>query len=323
MNVSEIKKVTVAGCGTQGSQVASQVAYKGFDVTVWLRNADSIVKAKPRLASIKEQYLAALEEMKKDKSACFKGLSDKEELTDEELDEMIRLTDERLSGIKFETDLEKAFGDADVVIECIPEIPSQKKAFYVSAAPHFAERTLVLTDTSHLLPSSFAEDTGRPEKFTTLHFPNQMWKFNMAEIMRQEKTDPTYFGLAAEFAKALGMIPIILQKEWPGYILNSLCAPWYMAALTLCANGVADPATVDMTWQLSTGADPSQTPFRKLDKIGLGFVYNYARMDPDSQKEGTNAYKVLSFLTPYMEAGKTGVAAGEGFYKYKNYDQVE
>ena len=150
-----------------------------------------------------------------------------------------------------------------------------------------------------------------------------MWKYNMAEVMRTAKTDPDYFQLAADFARAIGMVPIILQKEWPGYILNSLCEPWYMAALTVCANGVADPKTIDLVWQMSTGADPSQTPFRKLDKMGLGFVYNYARMDPDSEKEGTNAYKVISLLKPYMDSGKTGVAAGEGFYKYLENGSVE
>ena len=32
------KKVVVVGGGVLGSQIAYQVAYKGFDVTVWLRS---------------------------------------------------------------------------------------------------------------------------------------------------------------------------------------------------------------------------------------------------------------------------------------------
>ena len=31
------KKVVVVGGGVLGSQIAYQVAYKGFDVTVWMR----------------------------------------------------------------------------------------------------------------------------------------------------------------------------------------------------------------------------------------------------------------------------------------------
>ncbi|MDY6317331.1 MAG: 3-hydroxyacyl-CoA dehydrogenase NAD-binding domain-containing protein, partial [Oribacterium sp.] len=50
MDIEKIKNVTVAGCGTQGSQIASQIAYKGFHVTVWVRSEASIGRAKPRLA---------------------------------------------------------------------------------------------------------------------------------------------------------------------------------------------------------------------------------------------------------------------------------
>ena len=110
--------------------------------------------------------------------------------------------------------------------------------------------------------------------------------------------------LAEEFAKGIGMIPLKLNKEWPGYILNSLLIPWFKAACTLCANGVADPETVDMTWQLATGSDPGQTPFRKLDKIGLGLAYHIFGMDPkeageiyvDGQKYDAGDLGVPSFM---------------------------
>ena len=38
MDIKDVKKVTIAGCGTEGSQIASMVAYKGFETTVWLRS---------------------------------------------------------------------------------------------------------------------------------------------------------------------------------------------------------------------------------------------------------------------------------------------
>ena len=45
MELADIKNVTVAGGGTQGSQIASQIASKGFHVTVWLRSEGSIDRA--------------------------------------------------------------------------------------------------------------------------------------------------------------------------------------------------------------------------------------------------------------------------------------
>ena len=40
------KKVTLAGGGVLGSQIAYQTAYKGFDVTIWLRSPESVERAK-------------------------------------------------------------------------------------------------------------------------------------------------------------------------------------------------------------------------------------------------------------------------------------
>ena len=50
------KKVVVVGGGVLGSQIAYQVAYKGFDVTVWLRSEGSIERAKPKFARWHETF---------------------------------------------------------------------------------------------------------------------------------------------------------------------------------------------------------------------------------------------------------------------------
>lgn len=71
---------------------------------------------------------------------------------------------------------EEAFKDADIVIESIAEIPAEKIQFYQEMAKHLPEYTVVTTNSSTLLPSTFAEYTGRPEKYLGLHFANAIWK---------------------------------------------------------------------------------------------------------------------------------------------------
>ena len=58
------KNVTVAGSGVLGSQIAYQTAFKGFNVTIWLRSEGSIERAKPKLERLKNIYLETLEAMK-------------------------------------------------------------------------------------------------------------------------------------------------------------------------------------------------------------------------------------------------------------------
>lgn len=53
-----------------------------------------------------------------------------------------------------------------------------------------------VTNSSTLLPSTFAKYTGRPEKYLSLHFANSIWKNNMTEVMAQGQTDGTAGALA-------------------------------------------------------------------------------------------------------------------------------
>lgn len=321
MKIEDIKNVTVAGGGTQGSQIASQIAYKGFAVTVWVRSEASIERARARFATIKKQYLSTLEAMKADASAYCRGLADTPDLSAEQIDALVAQAEERLSAIKFETDWDAAFGNADLVVECINENPQEKTEFYTKLSGHLPERTVILTDSSTMLPSMFAEATGRPDRYMSLHFGNQIWRNNMTELMRHDGTDPEVFELAAQFAEAIGMVPLKLNREQPGYILNSLLIPWFKAATSLVATGICDAETVDKCWELATGADPGQTPFRKLDKIGLVLARNILSMDPAVKDPASGLAKSVAMLNGYIDEGKTGIAAGEGFYKYESYDK--
>lgn len=317
MRIEDVRRVTVAGGGTQGSQIASQIAYKGYDVTVWVRSEESVGRACPRFDRVRGQYLDALEGMRTGSAEAYcRGLSDKQDLSDAEIDELKALAEERLGAIRFVVDYDEAFGDADVVVECINENPAEKTAFYTELAKHLPERTVLLTDSSTMLPSMFADATGRPDRFMSFHFANQIWRNNITELMRQDRTSDETFELAKQFAAAIGMIGLPLNKEQPGYILNTLLIPWLKAAVGLVANGVADVETVDKTWVLATGADPMQGPFRKLDRIGLPLAWKIMSMDPAASDPDSTIAKSVALLKEYIDAGKTGTAAGEGFYKY-------
>ncbi|MGI6230575.1 MAG: 3-hydroxyacyl-CoA dehydrogenase [Tractidigestivibacter sp.] len=321
MQLSDIKHVTVCGGGTQGSQIATQVAYKGYPVTVWLRSDASIERAKPRFATMKQQYLSAVQDLKKGKEYYYGGLTDADHLTDEQIDELYAQTEKRLDSIKLTTDFAEAFGNADVVHETIAEDPKQKEDLYTKIAKYLPEHALILTNSSTLMPSQMVSYVDRPDKFLAMHFANQYWIHNLAEVMPQPQTDPANVELVCEYSKSIGMVPLQLKKEKSGYIVNSLLIPWFTAAMSLAANGYADPETIDKTWQLDTGAEIGQTPFHKLDKIGLPLGYAIYSQSPAAKDPDSDISHILAYLKTYIDAGKTGIAAGEGFYKYSDYDK--
>ena len=314
------KKVVVVGGGVLGSQIAYQIAYKGFDVTVWLRSEGSIDRAKPKFARWHETYLKDLEAVKPligtETKMYPRGLiADFKNLTPEKVDELKKQADVAYENLNYELDMAKAMADADLVIESLSEDPKAKIAFYQQMAPLLPEKTVVVTNSSTMIPSTFAQYTGRPEKYLALHFANEIWKDNTAEIMGHSGTDQKYYDEVVEFAGQIGMIPLKLHKEQPGYILNSLLVPFLNAGQALFANDVADPETIDLTWMLATGAPLG--PFRILDIVGLDTAYNIVMMSPEANDPATTPGKIAKRLKEYIDAGKKGVAFGEGFYKYK------
>lgn len=311
----DIQKVAVAGGGVLGSQIALQSAYKGFDVTIWLRSEGSIERAKPKVERLRGIYKSTLEALKTDPSAWCRGLTDSADVPAEKIDELIARVDAAADSIKLTCSYDEALGEADLVIEAIAEVLSEKEAFYAEACPHMAERAIVCTNSSTLLPSAIVGYTDRPDKFLALHFANNIWKNNTAEVMGQPATSASAYQAVVAFARAIGMIPLELKKEQPGYLLNSMLVPFLNAAEALLANDVADVETIDKAWMLGTGAPLG--PFRILDIVGLNTAYNIVAASPDAANPDTTAGKIAAKLKSYIDAGKTGANAGEGFYKYR------
>ncbi|GEN30284.1 3-hydroxybutyryl-CoA dehydrogenase [Cerasibacillus quisquiliarum] len=285
------KNITVAGSGVLGSQIAFQTAFNGFDVSVYDINDEALEKAKGRILKLKPRYQQDLGASSEQVDAAYNRLT-------------------------FSSDLKVAVKDADLLIEAVPELVDIKMDFYKKLAKVAPEKTVFTTNSSTLLPSQFAEATGRPEKFLALHFANEIWKNNTAEVMKHPGTDMKYFNEVIEFAKAIGMVPLPLHKEQPGYILNSLLVPLLEAAQLLLIKGVSDHETIDKTWMIATGAPLG--PFAILDVVGINTAFNISRSK--AKVTGDKEFEKLSELlkTEYIDKGKLGRETGEGFYTYPN-----
>ena len=94
-----------------------------------------------------------------------------------------------------------------------------------------------------------------------------------------------------------------------------MLVPFLSSAQMLWAKEVADPETIDLTWQLATGAPAG--PFKILDIVGLETVYNINQMKPSGQEEGSIENIIGKRLKEKIDKGETGVNAGKGFYEYK------
>lgn len=312
-----MKKIVIIGGGVLGSQIAFQSAYCGVDVTIWLRSEGSIQRTKEKLAMVKQEYIDAINLMNTEEGKSFnnwcRGIAD---VDDFNVDKCLETVEKAFESINLELNLESAIKDADLIVESMAEDFDAKKDFYKMMAPLVNSNTIVVTNSSTLLPSKLAKFTGCPNRFLALHFANSIWKNNTAEVMVQPSTEEKYFNEVVKFAKQIRMIALPLKKEKSGYLLNSMLIPLLFSGLDLYVNGISDPESIDKAWTLGTGAPKG--PFKILDTIGLQTAYNVVLM----------YVKVPSFLAPYnfkgmekllkkyIDEGKLGMSSGEGFYKY-------
>jgi 3-hydroxyacyl-CoA dehydrogenase len=313
-----IKNVVIVGGGVLGSQIAYQTAYAGFHTTIYLRSEASIERARPKVDRLHAIYVSELTAAKANPGApVSRGLVfNAADTSAVNYNELLARAEKAYQDLGYSTDLAAAVSDADLIIEALAEDLKAKTAFYQQLQPLLPEKTIIATNSSTLLPSMLADSTGRPEKFLALHFANNIWSGNTAEVMGHDRTDSSAYDATVKFAEDIGMIPLKLKKEKAGYILNSMLVPFLSSAQSLLAEGIADIETIDKTWTLATGAPMG--PFRILDVVGLTTAYNIVVSLPGANDSSTTTGKIAKMLKEdYLDKGKTGIIAGDGFYKYR------
>ena len=285
ISLSEIKKVLILGSGTLGLRIGLQAALSGFYVTIYDINESAIESARKTQASI------------------LKWLISKEIINAEE-------SNEALKKISFTINAVSAAKDADFVSESVIEDLGVKKKVWSQFSTLCPAHTVFTTNTSYLMPSLFAAETGRPERFCAFHF-HDVFTANVVDIMPHPTTEQWVIDLLMEMGTKLKQTSVFVKKESPGYIFNAMLVALIGAAGALVTYNVASIEDVDRSWMGNFKMD--RGPFGILDNIGLETVWHITNSLPD-----TKSQKFAALLKNYVDAGKLGVKTGEGFYKYPN-----
>ncbi len=283
--LSDIENFLVLGSGTLGLRVALQAAISGFTTTVYDINEKSLDIAR----QVQTKILKSLIKSGQVQEAEFEAI---------------------LQRLSYTVDAEEAARNADFINESVTEEIDIKEKVWAQFGSLCAEHTIFTTNTSYLLPSMFADISGRPEKFCAFHF-HDVFTARVVDIMPHPGTEPWLISLLHEMGLKLNQIPVTMKKEHPGYIFNNMLMAFLGAAGGLVTFDIASITDVDRSWMGNFKMPVG--PFGIMDQIGLDTAWHVTHKMKDNKSQ-----KFAEFLKSYIDQGKLGVKTGEGFYKYPN-----
>lgn len=169
-------------------------------------------------------------------------------------------------SVQWSTSME-TIASADLIIESIVEDLPLKRALVTEIGRVCSREAILTTNSSYFLPSAVFQGVPQPERIASLHFHVPPWYATAVDIMPTMRTSPETLDALEQFVVSMGLTPIRLLREFPGYVFNSLLHPLLVKSLELAHRGVASPETVDLAWRAVTGMPTG--PFGMMQQIGI------------------------------------------------------
>lgn len=288
MHVDNIRKVLVVGTGTMGQKIALQCARCGYDVVAFDAFPKSVENAREKIPAFATE-LVAQQKMTPEASEAAR------------------------SRIHYTSNPEDG-ADADLLSESVFEDPDLKKKVFGQFNQVCLPKTIFTTNTSTLLPSMYAEATGRPAQFAALHFLGVFVK-NLVEVMPHPGTSPETVELLAAFAKRIKQVPLVLKKENPGYVANAIVNKMVAEAQKIAlVDKLASIEDVDRAVMLDLGI--LYGPFGYLDHVGLDTTWRILESHAKISDDASAQQLADEIKREYIDKGWLGVKSGRGFYTY-------
>lgn len=286
MNIGDIKKVSVIGAGAMGHGIAQICAVAGFRTTI---------------KDVKQQFIDNGFLKIKD---SLDYLVENGKLTSDERKDIFS---NRLQGT---LDMKNAVGDAQLIIEAVPEKLDLKKSVFKEVSGLAPTDAVFATNTSTMRIGEIAEAVSHPGRFAGLHFFNPVPKMKLVEVIKGRHTDPECIELLSKFVSKINKVPVTVLKDTPGFIVNRINAPNQALMNAILDEGKIRPDEIDTTMKrmgLPMG------PFELADFVGLDVFCHTLDYFAETLSPEYAPGKVVSEL---VAGGKLGMKSGQGIYQW-------
>lgn len=287
MTIPGISNICVVGAGNMGHQIALCCAIAGYQVKCTDVSPEILKKAE----IFADTYLI---------SRVAKG-----KMTEE-------TAKQARANISFTTDLKAAASEADVVIEAILEKLDLKLKLFAELDEICPPHTILATNSSFIVSSKIAPVTKRPSQLCNMHFFNPALVMKTVEVVKGPHTSEETAQKIYELSKDIGKVPVMLNKEIYGFLVNRIVAAINHEAMHIYDMGVASYEDIDNAVVYALGHPMG--PFRLMDLTGVDLAY-YIGMER-YQETGDPSHKPSPIVVEKFIKKEWGQKVGKGFYDY-------
>lgn len=185
-----------------------------------------------------------------------------------------------MKAIKASTSLGEAVRYVDYVQESVLDNYVLKKEVFKEIDAIAPDHAILASSSSGLLMTKIQKVTKKPGRCVLVHPCLPVHLIPLVEIVGGKETSPETVETAYKLMKKLGKIPVTLNREVPGYIVNRLQAALVREAIDLVDKGIVTAEDVDKAFCFGIGLrDPIIGPFLRIHLAGNGikrFIENYS-----------------------------------------------
>jgi 3-hydroxybutyryl-CoA dehydrogenase len=296
MRFEDVQRVAMIGAGTMGAGMAMCYAQAGYEVVLYDVKAGQLAWAVERIGHSQAVV-------------CEEGLITAE------------AAEAARARISTTTDLAAALDGVQFVLEAAPEKLDLKQALFREMEALCPADTILATNTSGLSITAIASACAHPERVGGQHWANPAEIVPLVEVIRGEKTSDETLDVIYRVTEKLGKVPVLVQKDVPGFASNRLQFAVLREALHLVAEGIVSAEDVDRTLKNGVGFRyPWLGPLETADLGGLDTFHSVAQyLLPALSTMQTTP----EFFDALIREGKLGLKTGEGFYRYEPEDRDE
>lgn len=283
-----IQRVAVIGAGTMGAGIAQVCAQAGWKTNLYDAFPEGLERGMERIEAFWQKGIArgkTTNEQREEWSAMLTPVSD----------------------------LAEAVGEADLVIEAVPEIPELKHSIFAQLDEFAPPHAVLGTNTSSLSIADIAAVTNRPEQVIGMHFFNPVPIMKLLEVVQHDRTSQTTIATAQSAGAAMGKTSILV-RDIPGFATSRLGVVLGNEAIRMLADGVASAKDIDTAMVL--GYKHPMGPLALTDLVGLDvrrdILLNLQRSFND------DAYAPHPLLERLVSEGRLGKKTGKGIYDWSS-----